>query len=417
MGIIKRKPKISYIVTVFPSTSATFVLNEILQFQQSGFDPEIFSFHKKKEIAHSEQTFITHYFPDVRDSKAAGKLGALLEITWANLFIFLMRPKEYVSCVNDCLKNGKAAGSIFTLMRAGWIAKKLRTSRTDIIHAQFSHNPTLAAYFVNKLLNIPYIFTSHAYDIFKKEHMLEKKIENSVTSFTISDFNKKFIENKLKDSDLSKKVVVNRCGVNIRDFYPSREQSGGTVNILSIGRLVPKKGFGVLVKALKSIEKDHCKDFICRIVGDGPDREMLESQIANSGLSGKIKLLGAKKQNEIKEYLSSSDMFVLPCIPSDDGDMDGIPVVLMEAMASGIPVISTSLSGIPELVIDGKTGLLCEPGDEYELATKIMNLIDSRKLRDELGIKARDHVIKNYDLEKNFQEKIKYINEYLKIAW
>jgi glycosyltransferase involved in cell wall biosynthesis len=199
------------------------------------------------------------------------------------------------------------------------------------------------------------------------------------------------------------KIRVIRCGVPIERFpFQSRagRASGEGLRIVSVGRLVDYKGFDVLIRACAILRREGMR-LRCVIVGEGPERERIERLAADPDLDGAVQLQGARPQHEVIDLLSKADLFALACLPGRDGLQDGIPIVLMEAMALGVPVVSTRLSGIPELVKDGSTGLLVPPNDPVGLAAAIKRLHEDRALAARLGLQARDLIEKEYDLARS----------------
>jgi glycosyltransferase involved in cell wall biosynthesis len=254
---------------------------------------------------------------------------------------------------------------------------------------------------ISKLIGISFSFTAHANDIFADQILLKEKIYSAKFIITISNFNKRFLNRIIPQHNTSSKIHIVRCGIDTLKFSASKVC---TVKhkpiILSIGRLVEKKGYPYLIKACK-ILVDKNIDFQCIIIGDGPQKNYLKKLIGVNHLSQFVTLAGVIFQEKIINFLNKIDIFVLPCIQSADNDMDGIPVVLMEAMAMKIPVISTHISGIPELIKNMETGLLVPPKNEKALAEGIKFLKENIDLRKKLGDAGRKWVIENYEITKN----------------
>ncbi len=172
------------------------------------------------------------------------------------------------------------------------------------------------------------------------------------------------------------------------------------MSILSIGTLHEVKGQTHLIEACRLLAADGVP-FVCRFVGDGPDRAGLEQQVAAAGLTDRIEFLGQRTRTEIARLLTSSDVLVAPSVPTRGGKREGIPVVLMEAMSSGLPVVASALSGIPELVVDGSSGLTVPPGDAAAIAAALRRLHDDPELRARLGAAARERVVAEFDVDRN----------------
>jgi glycosyltransferase involved in cell wall biosynthesis len=248
------------------------------------------------------------------------------------------------------------------------------------------------------MAGIGYSVTSHANDLFERGWLLEEKVERSVFFGTISGFNKQFLAEKKVNLG---KVKILRCGVDIEQFS-TREI--GTIScpikLGMVGRLVEKKGVGTLIKAMALIKAKNI-DANILIAGSGPLEAELKELADKLSLSNDIQFLGPLPHKEVASFISDLDIFILPCQKDENGDMDGIPVVLMEAMLSGVPVISTSISGIPELIVDGETGILIKPSDKQALANAILTMASDDILRKELVEKAVLKVKNEFSLVSN----------------
>lgn len=271
------------------------------------------------------------------------------------------------------------------------------------LHAHFATYPALLAWIISEFTKIPYTFTAHAHDIYVNQDLLPTVCENAAAIVTISEFNKKFIAQKL-GTKYEKKTKVIHCGIDLNRFkYEVDKVNVGKINshinILSIGRLSGIKGFTYLVRALRLL-KDDGLAFDCSIIGDGPLKTMLVRLVRDLGLEDDVHFLGSKKADEIPAYLKKADVFILACATDKIDGHDGIPVVFMESMAYGTPVIGTNISGIPELIIDGKTGFCAESENVQSLADTVKRLTHCNCLP-ELIKNARDLVEHEYDIKCN----------------
>jgi glycosyltransferase involved in cell wall biosynthesis len=240
----------------------------------------------------------------------------------------------------------------------------------------------------------PYSFTAHAHDIFLPNPYLSGNLTAAQTVVTISEYNRRFL---ISSGTPAKKITVIPCGLDLQEFcvQPDRTPAHGT--IVSIGRLDPIKGFLSLIDACALLQ-ERGVPFACEIVGEGPQRRELEQQIHAHGLREKFHLLGALSQAQVREVLARAELFVLPSVRTADGNQDGIPVALMEAMALGIPVISTQVSGIPELVIDEVSGLLIPPQDARALAAALERLLGNASLREKVAAGGSQMVRAHHDI-------------------
>ena len=247
---------------------------------------------------------------------------------------------------------------------------------------------------------VPFSFTAHAWDIYKEPVLLETKIRRAEAVFTISDYNQVFLERLGAGDD--GKISVIRCGIQVErfPFYPPASTDGRPLRILSVARLVRKKGLQYLIDACRVLEASGTA-FECKIVGEGPEKAKLVRAAERAGLKEQVQFVGAMTQEELDDVWQWADVFALPCVVSDDGNRDGIPVALMEAMASGLPVVSTRVSGIPELIRHRRSGLLVEPGGSVALAQAIQEIGDDLRLAQRLANQARRTVEAEYSADRN----------------
>jgi glycosyltransferase involved in cell wall biosynthesis len=244
----------------------------------------------------------------------------------------------------------------------------------------------------------PFSFTAHAKDLYTTlPRNLAIRANAARFVLTCTDFNGRFLRELLPD--VSTPIQVIHHGADLRRFNSSgRKPKPGL--ILSVGRLVPKKGYPLLIQGLQLVEQAGL-EFRCEIYGGGPMREELDSMVRARGLASRISFHGARPQDELVRAYARASLFVLAPVVVPDGDRDGIPNVLVEAMASGVPVVSTRISGIPELIEDGANGLLVEPGDAAALAEAIKRLLIHPQLASRLASAGRLTVQRDFDLAVN----------------
>lgn len=303
-------------------------------------------------------------------------LGQILSLLMAPL---LFRGRFYAGLYNALFgRREHMRARIATLahffVACHW-ARKLRHEPVSHIHSQWIHSNGTIAFYGAWLLDTPFSFTGHAADIFRDRVALLDKIDHADFIVCISEFHRQFfIEH---GADPAKLVIV-YCGIDPTVFTPTPIEPivDRPVRIRSSGRLVEKKGFAELIEACGKLAERGVA-FECVIAGSGPLEADLRQRIKAAGLEDLVSMTGeALKQEKIAEFVHGGDMYVLPCVWASDNDVDGLPQMLMEAMASGRPVISTRLVGIPDLVIDGETGLLVEANDTDALADAIIQMRD-----------------------------------------
>jgi len=250
------------------------------------------------------------------------------------------------------------------------------------------------------LHGVTYSFNSHANDLFERGWLLKEKVSRSKFAVTISDYNKNFL---IKKGAEKEKINVIHCGVNTASFSNRGTKELSNPPLLgSLGRMVEKKGFDVLIRACEILKRKNIS-FKLQIAGGGPLKPELESLVNTLNLTGSIDFIDSISHKDVPDWIKNLDVFVLSCQKDKNDDMDGIPVVLMESMLSGVPVITTRISGIPELVENEETGLLCDPKDAESLAEKIQTLLSKPELRRTLCKNAISKVQSEFELDKNVQ--------------
>ncbi|MBW3565123.1 MAG: glycosyltransferase [Acidobacteria bacterium] len=267
------------------------------------------------------------------------------------------------------------------------------------LHAHFATHPTTMAFIIATLTDVSFSFTVHAHDIFVDRTLLREKIRKASFIRSISRFNKTFLENLFPRASAGKIHVVH-VGIEPERYRgaESKAQSlGAEPRILCIAAMKPYKGVGFLIEAAGILRAENV-DFRLEIIGTGPLMNEMAHAVKQRELDDRVILLGALPQHEVTEKIREADLFVLPSVIAADGQMEGIPVALMEAMAAGKPVVATSISGIPELVEHETSGLLVDPANSRQLANALRRLIADPELRRRLSEKGREKVVAEFDL-------------------
>lgn len=384
--------RVLYVVSMFPCWSETFIAREIAELMKSGVDVHVLSLRPWKESFRQQNQSPTGpwviYPPGILRCLAATVVatvrhpGSTLVAFARSIGSLWMEPIQLVKTLG-------------TLVRMHGVMSAVRVLAPDHIHAHWATYPSTAALFMAGSLDIGFSFTAHAHDIFVHDQLLKEKIRRAAFVATISEFNRNLLVDRYKEVARGKIEIVH-CGVTEdvlqrkRSLFRNR-QEGRPARILSIGRLDEIKGFPTLLDACQLLDEDGVS-FTCDIVGDGPLRDRLEKQVRRRNLQHKVHLFGALPSGKVYRLMAGADMFVLACQQGPNGNMDGIPVVLMEAMSIGVPCISTRLSGIPELIEHERNGLLVDPGDSEGISTSIKRLLDDPELGMELAIAARKTV-------------------------
>lgn len=393
-------PKIAYTMSRFPKISETFVLYEIIELERQGMQVEVFPLIREQEqVVHPEAQPIVaraHYSKPSNQKVISAhrywlsRHPVLYAQVWAEVVAGNLRSTKFLS------------RALVVMLQGAWFAQRMQELKIEHLHAHFATHPALVAYVVHRLTGIPYSFTVHADDIYTEQVMLEAKIRNANFVVAISDYNRRFLQN-LYGAAVDSKVLVNHCGVDVSVFEPRAQMPPhDTFVMICVARLEEKKGHRFLLDACAKL-RDRGIAFLCQFIGEGELREEIEAQIAQLGLQKHVQLLGRQPRSKVKELLAGSDVMVLPSITTSDSRQEGIPVALMEAMATELPVISTTISGIPELIDHGQSGLLVPAQNVEALANAMLFLATNPAVRRQLGIAGRKKVIDEFDLQKNTQ--------------
>lgn len=402
--------RVAYVVVMFPCYSETFVLREMRELARRGVEVTVLSLR-----AFSEGTIEA----DARDMVSRTLYSRYLfssALLRAHLHYLLYRPGAYFGTIatlasrlfwnpRQLIKN---AG---VFLKSVYFARALQAGRIRHVHAHFANYPATSAYIISRLTGIPFTMTAHAHDIFQNQILLATKLKLAKRLFAISSYNKDFIVKKCPGIP-PKKIEVLHSGLDLLHVDFPRHGRIERGMIFSLGRMVAIKGFDTLVGAVASL-RDKVAPLKCVIVGEGPLRKELERLIGRLGIGDIVELPGRLTSQEIAGLMERCEVFVLPSRPADKGSgvMDGIPGSLMEAMALGVPVISCPVSGIPELVVHGETGLLVPPGDERMLAEAIARLLASEELRRRLGRAGREKVAREFEITRTADRLLEVFGE------
>jgi colanic acid/amylovoran biosynthesis glycosyltransferase len=402
--------RIGYLAQVFPHLTMTFVYREVLALRAQGVEIQTFSIWRPQtdELSAEAKPLLDDTF-------------YIFPLHWrcffrSHLRYLLTRPRRYLATLLFCLTRPHKSWKnwLRTVLHFGQaipLAAEVEQRQLLHLHVHFALNATTLALVVARLTGISFSFTAHANDIFANPILLAEKIAAARFIIAISEFNARFLQQIAPDHGAKIKVV--RCGIDVADFAPPvhRPQTAKPT-IVAVGRLVEKKGNPYLVQACK-ILAERGYNFVCLILGSGPQEQLLQQMIREHELGEHVRLLGAVRQEELKCYLSQADIITLPCVVAQDNDMDGIPNSLMEGMAMEIPAVSTTISGLPELIDPLQSGLLVPPNDATALADALALLLADAGLRQRLGQAGRRKIIADYDLAKNTRHLLTVLQTYL----
>lgn len=412
--------KVAYVVSRFPKLTETFVLFEMLAVEEQGVDVEVYPLLRARNTAmHPEGASLLTKFcelwkrpdPSATMHPAAAPLVERahyeplfsLSILWAQWAMLMSRPLRYLGALGTVFRANLGSanyllGGLAVFPKAVFFARQMRRAGITHVHAHFANHPAAAAYVIHALTDIPFSFTAHGADLQVDQHMLKEKVDAAACVVTISNDNRRFIIEHCGE-EYRDRVQVIRCGVDPDVFRPPEdrpERTGGRTTIVCTGTLYEVKGHAYLIEACRQLDALGV-EFRCHLIGDGPLREPLVRQVESAGLKEKILFRGRLPREQIAAQLACSDVLVAPSVPTPCGRREGIPVVLMEAMATGLPVVASNISGIPELITDGHNGLLVPPRDSESIAAAILRVRDDAALREELGTAARQTICAEYN--------------------
>ncbi len=380
----------AYLFERFPSFGQTFCYREVAELARQGFAPPIFSIRKPKDEPPQDwdERIVksVHYLPDeeqlLREVRRASKK--------ANL------PREVIAALD---KWGRRR-DFLRLYQAIYVGVRLQKMGIHHVHAHFAGMAARTAFWIGKFFPITFSFTAHANDIFVPRDFeigLDKLIDAARVVVTETEYAGKFLRQRFPDRADRVHRIYN--GLDLALFRRADFSSTSPL-IVAVGRLIAKKGFGELIRACRLLV-ERGKSFRCEIIGEGPLEDELREQINQLDLQNFVELLGTRPQHLIRERLAAGTVFVLPSVVEADGGMDNLPTVIMEAMASGLPVVSTAIGGIPEMVIQNETGFLVPPGDAAALAGAIVRLFDDIDLAQRLGERGSQRAKELFSIGKN----------------
>ncbi|GAB4426376.1 MAG: glycosyltransferase family 4 protein [Anaerolineae bacterium] len=384
-------PRVGYVLKMYPRFSETFILNEILAHQVAGLDLHIFSLRQPSDgrfhEALAQVRAPVSYVPVNRAHKISEMWHLLAEAAAEFPDWQKMLPGLFNEAPDD-------------VYQAILLARQVRDSGITHLHAHFGSMATSVARLAGGLTGVPYSFTAHAKDIFHDSVQpddLRRKLRDAAAVVTVSEYNLAHLRQHFGDAARTVRCIYN--GLALEQF-PYEAPLNRPPRLVTVGRLVEKKGFPDFIAACRLLA-DLGYDFSADIVGSGPLEAALAGQIERLGLAGRVNLVGPRPQGEVKQWVQQAAAFAAPCVVGEDGNRDGLPTVLLEAMALGTPCVSTDVTGIPEVVRSGETGLLVPQHNPEALAGALANLLDDAALRVRLAANARRLIEEQFDIRHN----------------
>jgi glycosyltransferase involved in cell wall biosynthesis len=396
-----RRRHVAVFVSRFPHLPETFVLHELEELERLGFTVSLSSLvhhHEAVSQPGSARWAALATFGD--ELGPARLLGAQLH--WLR-----RRPRAYLSAWGRAVV-GNARSPRFLLRAlvvvpvAAAFARRCERDGVDRIHAHWATHSGLAAWVAGRLTGLPTTITAHAHDLYVDRSMLGEKLRATEHVVTISDVNRELLEGWYPD--LAGRVAVIPCGVDLDGLVPAARAGDraatAPLRIVTVASLQDYKGHRHLVDALARLTAAGVPVH-ATFVGEGEERPDLEHRIAAHGLGDVVDLVGAQPHDRVLDLVRGADLVVLPSVVTASGKREGVPVALMEALALEVPVVATAISGIPELVVHGRTGLLVPPADPDALAGAITRIGRDPALARRLAEAGRRHVADRYDRRRN----------------
>jgi glycosyltransferase involved in cell wall biosynthesis len=389
-----------YVIGTYPLVTTTFIDREVRLLRRLGADLRIVAVRRPHPGA-----------PLSADQRELQRdVTYLLPVVWLTLLVshlrFLLRhPGRYLAALIYLLTRPhpdlRTRAKTLLHFGEGVYAAHLVCGRVfREVHAHFADRAAIIALVVSRLLDKPYSLSIHAgADIFVDYVLLPEKIQQARQVVTCTSHNKAHLASVV-GTDLSARIAVVPHGLDLLRYQPAPRPKSTVPLVLAVGQLSERKGFAYLIAACRGL-KAVGYDFHCRIVGRGPQQDVLQQLVTESELQDRVALCGALPHEEVLEQYERAAIFVLPCINASDGDVDGIPNVLAEAMALRVPIVSTDLPAIRELASDGVNGLLVPPRDVRALGAAMARLLDQPALREQLGAGGHRTVRDMFDAEVN----------------
>ncbi len=394
---------IGYVMRDFPVLYHATVLNEIRVLRSLGHNVRVFSILEPHPSEHRGMRP-----EDLPPTRYAWKVRApFAQVMQSNAAILARVGPGAYRRAYEMAQRGAILLGLKSFMRLAHWAEEMRRQGVEHLHAHWATEATTVALIFSWLTRLPFSFTAHAYDIYLRPQFFDLKLREASFAVTVSQYNRRYIAEHFGPDHINKIHVIYPL-IDLSRFPPRSAPPHGPLTIVTVGRLTEYKGLRYLVKACR-ILKDRGVDVDCQIVGQGEDEQPLREAIARLGLESHVRLLGTLPHEAIPPLLETATLFALPCVIADNGDRDGMPLVLIEAMARGLPVVSSEIIGLPELVRDG-AGLLVPPRDPVALADAIQRLAHmSPEARDEMG-RAGRRIVEDFDAAKGTARLIELIH-------
>jgi len=387
-------PAVAVVLSRFPTVTETFILREFVEMEAQGQPVRLVPMIKESPpVLHDAAkpwTGRALYTPFVSPGIVAANLRALatMPLRYAGTLARLI--------AGTIRKPGRLIRTLALFPKSVYLAQKLEREGIRHIHVHFASHPTTLALIISRFSGITFSFTVHAHDIQVDRSLLRWKIADARFVRSCTEFNRRFLEG-LYPAEARGKIEVIHYGVEPENYAGGRVTQAATPTVLTVAAHKLYKGLPFLIEACR-ILRDEGLSFECHLVGHGPMYAQLEGMIRERNLTDRVHLLGARPEGEVARRMKETTLFVLPSIVEPNGKMEGMPNALIEAMAGGAPVISTTTAGIPELIEHGVTGLLVPPEDAQALAAAMRELLTDPERARAMGTKGRERVRKEFNI-------------------
>lgn len=389
--------RVLYIVSTHPALTHTFILREIQMLRTLGFELTI------GQLRPLHKTPAATGFEDLEPLVCGGKWLSL-DMLAGTAYFALRYPDRLLRCIWFALRTWRQPSltgpTLFVTLAVVGLAFRLRNSGIGHVRAHFLHTEAVGSMMFAHLLGIPYSITAHTVVLHHSRSTIRRIVEEA--SFLVAD------TSEVRDFLLTlgarpPELYLIRNGVSLTEFeIHKRQVTSSPPLILAVGRLIPKKGFHVLLAACHQLLHQGVS-FQLLLVGDGEERRTLEKMRQELGLEDRVKFLGYLSASELRDLYYKATVLAVPSVVSPDLDKDGLPTVIVEALAAGVPIIGSDVGGIPEVIHHGVTGLLVPPNEPGMLADGLRTLLTQAEVRNRFATEGRRFVVKEFDLHKNVE--------------
>ena len=381
-------PEVGYLFERFPSFGQTYCYREVAELERQGTKVHVYSIRRPagepKQDWDEQLVRRVQYLPE--ENALVPEVDRLI------------RGGRVPEAARAAVEKWGRQSDFLRLYQAIYVGLRMQHDGVRRLHAHFAGMAARTAFWINQFFGIPFSFTAHANDIFAPRDFvisLPRLVENAAAIVTVSDYAAEFLRGRFPDAAAKVHRIYN--GVDLARFHPV-DFGSGIPAMVSIGRLIEKKGFADLISACRLL-KPRGRGFGCEIIGEGPLEAALRSQIVEDGVESCVRLAGPLTQAQIALRLAHATIFALPCTREEGGGMDNLPTVIMEAMAAGLPVVSTSLAGVPEMVETGLNGILVPEREPRAVAAAIEYLIANPEEARRFGDRGRQIAREKFSIE------------------